>query len=49
MTRREILERVRYLLQQISWLLDDWQDADRTYTPAERNLAVRLDRRCVPA
>ena len=27
----------------------EWQDIERTYTPAERQLDVRLDRRCVPA
>jgi RNase H-fold protein (predicted Holliday junction resolvase) len=51
MTRnqREILRKLRQHFQEIEFLVEEWQDESRTYTPAERNLAVRLDRRFMPA
>lgn len=48
-SQRELLRWIRERLEDIEAEIDDWMDEERTYTPAERNLAVRLDRRNVPA
>lgn len=47
--KRELYEEIIGYLEAIEECLDEWQDEDRTYTPAERQLDVRLDRRAVPA
>lgn len=48
-SQRELLRWVREQLENIEAEIDEWMDEERTYTPAERNLAVRLDCRPVPA
>ena len=35
-------------IEQLSDLISGWQDPDRIYTPAEQQLAVRLDRCIAP-
>ena len=51
MTRyqRYLLRLIREKLAELEALIQDWQDEERTYTPAERQLDVRLDRRPGPA
>lgn len=47
-SERELWKWIQLRLEDIQDEIKDWEDEERTYTPAERQLAVRLDRRIVP-